>query len=83
MVLLIFILGALLGILMGGALCVHYLRSEIAADIGPTLERMQNQLDLIESAVNIALAKWYAALRNYPPRPPELPPSKPDDDDEP
>jgi hypothetical protein len=80
---LIFILGSLLGILVGGALCVHYLRSEIAADIGPTLERMQNQLDLIESAVNIALVKWYAALRNYPPRPFDIPPSKTDGEDEP
>jgi hypothetical protein len=69
MVVLVFVIGALVGTLMGGALCVHYLRAEIAADIGPTLERMQNQLDLIESAVNIALAKWYAALRSYPPRP--------------
>lgn len=55
---------------------VHHLRAEIAADIGPTLERMQNQLDLIESAVDIALTKWYAKLRYYPPRPPDiLPPS--------
>ena len=78
----LFILGALLGTLTGGALCVHYLRSEIAANIGPTLERMQNLLDLIETAVNIALAKWYAALRNYPPRPPEVPLPKAEDEDE-
>lgn len=77
---LFFVLGALLGILTGGALVVHYFRSEIAADIGPTLQRMQNQLDLIESAVDIALAKWYDALRSYPPRPPEVPPLDRDDD---
>jgi hypothetical protein len=75
-----FILGALLGILAGGALVVHYFRAEIADGISPTLQRMQNQLDLIESAVDIALAKWYEALRHYPPRPPKLPPSDPDDD---
>ena len=73
--LLIFSLGTMLGVLVGGAVVVHHLRAEIAANIGPTLERMQNQLDLIESAVDIALAKWYDALRNYPPRPPEVPPS--------
>jgi len=67
--------GGLLGMLVGGAVVVHHLRAEITANIGPTLERMQNQLDLIESAVDIALAKWYDALRYYPPRPPEVPPA--------
>ena len=83
MVVLVFVLGSLLGMLAGGALVVHHLRAEIAANIGPTLERMQNQLDLIEGAVDIALAKWYEALRHYPPRPPELPPSGLDDDNRP
>lgn len=81
--LLSFVLGTLLGMLAGGAVVVHHLRAEIAANIGPTLERMQNQLDLIESAVDIALAKWYEALRHYPPRPPEIPPSDLDKDDQP
>lgn len=80
MVVLVFVLGGLLGMLAGGAVVVHHLRAEIAANIGPTLERMQNQLDLIESAVDIALAKWYDALRHYPPRPPEVPPSDRYDD---
>ena len=73
MVLLIFALGALLGVLAGGALCVRYLRSAIADDIGPQLRRlhadvdpqlrrMQNQLDNIEAAVNLALASRYAEL---------------------
>ena len=70
---LIFVLGTLLGVLVGGALCVHYLRAAIADDIGPQLKRMhadidpqlrrlQNQLDNIESAVNLALASRYAEL---------------------
>jgi hypothetical protein len=75
MVVLAFIVGGMLGMLAGGTVVVHHLRAEIAANIGPTLARMQNQLDLIESAVDIALAKWYEALRSYPPRPPNLPPS--------
>jgi hypothetical protein len=74
MSLLMFSLGALVGMLVGGVVVVQHLRAEIAANIGPTLARMQNQLDLIESAVDIALAKWYEALRSYPPRPPDLPP---------
>jgi hypothetical protein len=73
MVLLIFALGAMLGILAGVALCARYLRAAIADDIGPQLRRlhadvdpqlrrMQNQLDNIESAVNLALASRYAEL---------------------
>jgi hypothetical protein len=73
MVLLIFALGALLGVLAGGTLCIRYLRSAIADDIGPQLRRlhadvdpqlrrMQNQLENIESAVNLALASRYAEL---------------------
>jgi hypothetical protein len=69
MIPLIFILGTLVGILGGGALCVRYLRREIAADIGPQLKRMQNQLDNIESAINLALVTRYAELSggHYPP----------------
>ena len=62
MTVLIFLVGALTGVLAGGALCVHYLRSAIANDIGPQLKRMQNQLDNIESAVNLALVSRYAEL---------------------
>jgi hypothetical protein len=73
MFMLIFIIGALLGVLAGGTLCVHYLRASIAADVGPALQRlhaevdpqlrgMRNQLDNIESAVNLALASRYAEL---------------------
>ena len=81
MVLLIFALGARLGVLAGGALCARYLRAAIADDIGPQLRRlhadvdpqlrrMQNQLDNIESAVNLALASRYAELSQIPWPPP-------------
>ena len=61
--LLIFLLGTLIGVLMGGALCVRYLRHEIAADICPRLRRLQLQLDNLESAVNLALVTRYAEAR--------------------
>jgi hypothetical protein len=91
MVLLIFLVGILLGVLGGGTLCVHYLRSAIAADIGPQLRRMhadldpqlrrmQNQLDLIESAVNLALVSRYAEVSTPPPRPPAIPASRPNNE---
>ena len=62
---LIFLVGALLGVLMGGALCVRYLRREVADDIGPKLKRMQLQLDNIETELNLAIATRYAELSAY------------------
>ena len=59
---LIFLVGSLLGVLMGGALCVRYLRREVAADIGPKLKRMQLQLDNIETELNLAIATRHAEL---------------------
>jgi hypothetical protein len=59
---LIFLVGALLGVLVGGTFCVRYLRREIAADIGPALRRMRSQLDNLETAVNLELATRYAEL---------------------
>jgi hypothetical protein len=68
--LLIFVLGTLIGVLMGGALCVRYLRHEIAADIGPRLRRLQLQLDNLESALNLVLVTRYAELGSQPRREP-------------
>ena len=72
---LIFVVGALLGVLAGGGLCVRYLRHEVAADIGPRLRRLQLQLDNLETAVNLALVTRYAELSAHPRREPPLPPS--------
>lgn len=68
--LLIFLLGTLIGVLFGGALCVRYLRHEIAADIGPQLRRLQLQLDNLESAINLVLVTRYTELSSQPPREP-------------
>jgi hypothetical protein len=67
---LMFLLGALIGVLGGGALCVRYLRHEIAADIGPRLRRLQMQLDSLESAINLVLITRYAELGSQAPREP-------------
>jgi len=66
--LMLFLLGTLIGVLMGGALCVRYLRHEMAADICPRLRRLQQQLDNLESAVNLALVTRYAELSSQSPR---------------
>jgi hypothetical protein len=72
---LIFLLGALLGVLMGGTLCVQYLRREIAADIGPSLKRVGLQLDNIETQLNLAIMTRYTELSSRPIS--ELPPQLP------
>ena len=67
------LVATLLGLIVGGVVCLYYLRSTITGDIGPQLKRMhadidpqlrrmQNQLDNIESAVNLALATRYAEM---------------------
>jgi hypothetical protein len=79
----IFTMGMLLGVLGGGAVCVRYLRHEIAADIGPQLRRMHGKLDNLEAAVNLALMTRYADLsmtQLQPPRPPALAPTPRSDD---
>jgi len=65
---LVFLLGALIGTLAGGALCVRYLRQEIAADIGPRLRRLQLQLDGLESTLNLVLVCRYAEIGSQLPR---------------
>jgi hypothetical protein len=72
--LLIFAVGTLVGVLAGGALCVRYLRHEVAADIGPRLRRLQLQLDNLETAINLALVTRYAELSGRPAREATLPP---------
>jgi hypothetical protein len=52
----------LLGVLMGGVLCIRYLRREIADDIGPKLRRMQFQLDSIGAELDLAIATRHAEL---------------------
>lgn len=62
---LIFLVGLiflLFGVIIGCALCVGYLRREIADDIGPKLKRMQYQLDNIEAEMNLAITMRQANL---------------------
>ena len=43
--LLIFALGAMIGVLAGGALVVRRFRAAIAGDIGPPIRRMHAEID--------------------------------------
>jgi hypothetical protein len=83
-----FLVGTLIGLLASGSLCVHHFRSAITRDIGPQLKRMhadieprlrriENQIGLIESAVNMAMATMYAEMSS---RPPAVPAPRPNDE---
>jgi hypothetical protein len=58
----IFLVGSLLGLLLGALLCIRFIRQEVAADIGPRLRRIQGQLDTLEAEVALALSTRYAEL---------------------
>jgi hypothetical protein len=59
---LIFFLGMLLGVLLGGTLCVAYVRQEITAGISPKLKRVELQLDTIEAQLNLAVMTRYTEM---------------------
>jgi hypothetical protein len=61
----IVLVAVLIGILAGGAVCVRYLRREIAGDIGPRLRRMQLQLDNLEAEIQLAITTQLAQLSRY------------------
>jgi hypothetical protein len=65
MTVLIFLIGALLGLTFGVIGCIRYVRQELTARIGPTMDLMQLRLDNVQSAVNLALATWHAELHSH------------------
>lgn len=72
MIVLIFLVGSLLGLLLGALLCIRFIRQEVAGDIGPRLRRIQAQLDSLEAEVALAIGARYAEanarLTQDPPR---------------
>lgn len=63
---LIFLIGVLSGLVVGAALCMRYVRQEVTARIGPTMDLVLLKLDNLQSAVNLALANWHAELHHHP-----------------
>jgi hypothetical protein len=77
MLALIFILGMLLGTLMGGVVCLRLFRQQVTGEFDPRLRQMQLQLNSVETAINVALMTHYDEISRRPPPKPPLPP--PDD----
>jgi hypothetical protein len=56
------LLGLLTGLLIGATACARYLRQEIAANIGPRLKSIEQQLDALRAELNLATEMRLAAL---------------------
>jgi hypothetical protein len=62
MIELTFLVGLLLGTLIGGAFCVRYLRREITANVGPQLRQLNYKIEALESVLNLALVTRHSEL---------------------
>lgn len=62
MLVMVFLIGALLGLLAGALVCVRYIRQEMTANLTPRLNLIQAHLDNLEAEVNLALATRMADL---------------------
>jgi hypothetical protein len=58
----VILLGVLIGLLIAAAASARYLRQEMAANIGPRLRSIEQQLDTLRAEVNLATETRLAAL---------------------
>lgn len=61
---LVFLIGALLGLLIGAVACVRYVRQEMTAKIEPSIDLMQMRIINVQSSVDLALATWHAEMHS-------------------
>jgi uncharacterized membrane-anchored protein YhcB (DUF1043 family) len=61
----IFLVGALVGILIGAITCMRYFRQEMTANVSPKLKLIQLHLDNLESELNLALATRTVDRQRY------------------
>jgi hypothetical protein len=62
---LLLMIGILLGAGVGAAICVRYIKQEMTARVGFTMDLLRMQIDNLQSAVNAALANWHAELHDH------------------
>jgi hypothetical protein len=60
MIVLIFLVGSLLGLLMGALVCIRFVRQEVTGDLRPRLNQIQGQLNTIEAEVTYMVSSRYA-----------------------
>ena len=56
------LLGVLMGLLGGMAVCARFLRQEIAANIGPRLQRIERMLECLQAEIALDAETRLAAL---------------------
>jgi hypothetical protein len=64
---LLFVLGLLLGVLIGGALCARYVRREMTANVAPQLRQLGLKVETLESVLNLALLTRQTELTSTSP----------------
>lgn len=62
MTVLIFLLGSLLGLLVGALACIRLVRQQVTGELGPRLQRIQSQLDSVQAELTLAVGARYAEL---------------------
>lgn len=56
------LLGVLIGLLIGAAMCARYVRQEVTANVGPRLRRIEQQIETLRAELNLATELRLAAL---------------------
>ncbi|PRY30936.1 hypothetical protein [Umezawaea tangerina] len=65
MTVLIFLIGALLGVLIGAVACVRYVRQEMTAHVAPSMHLMEARMSTLQSSVDLALSKWHEDMHTH------------------
>jgi hypothetical protein len=65
MTVLIFLIGALLGVLIGAVTCVRYVRQEMTAHVAPSMHLMEARMSTLQSSVDLALSKWHEDMHTH------------------
>ncbi|MCS7482811.1 hypothetical protein ACFFQW_17625 [Umezawaea endophytica] len=58
MVVLVFLIGALLGLLVGAAVCVRNVRQEVPTRVAFRMHVLESRLSALQSSVDQALSRW-------------------------
>jgi hypothetical protein len=65
-IILIFLVGSLLGLLLGALISIRFVRQGVTEDLNPKLSRMQGQLNTIEAELAYMVSARYAELNGRP-----------------
>jgi hypothetical protein len=65
MMVLIFLIGALLGGLIGAMACVRYFRQEMTAHVAPSMRLMETRMSTLQSSVDLALSRWHEDMHTH------------------